>query len=77
MHLIGRLFCGGLVGVAIFFLLVGHSFVGVYTVAAAVALIAVVLAGRAPVAGEGFRLRSLWNIVPVMAFAVAYYLTWF
>lgn len=77
MHVIGRLFAGGLVGAALFFLVVGHSFVGAYTVAAAVSLIAVVLAGHKPRPGDGFRFRTLWNIVPVLAFAVAYYLTWF
>ena len=64
-------------GVAVFFLVMGHSFAGTYTFAAVIALIAVVLAGRRPEHGGGLRARSSWNLVPIIAFAVAYYLTWF
>ena len=64
-------------GVALFFLIVRHSFAGVYTVAAVVSVAAIALAGRRRVTGDRWQLRSLWNFVPVVAFAVAYYLTWY
>lgn len=77
MHVIGRLFAGGLVGVALFFLIVRHSFAGVYTVAAVISVIAIACTGRRVPGSGGWRFRSLWNLVPVVAFAVAYYLTWY
>ena len=73
MKILGRLLTGGLVGFAVALFLISNPAWQVHAVAAVVSVIAVVIDLAARREGRG---SWVWNVVPLVAFGVVYWLVW-